>query len=129
MAPRIPSSFPSFRLTRGALLAVGVCAAVAGCGGQLPASPGSVLTISGYVYQQGTPAAGEPMLAGVLITVEQAEAPARTAKTDSVGFYTVVVRGGAVSITASKTGYASRASMFELSTSTVLNFSLTPSEQ
>jgi hypothetical protein len=36
------------------------------------------------------------------------------------------VRAGTISITASKLGYATRASSFDMSNSTVLNFSLLP---
>jgi hypothetical protein len=38
-----------------------------------------------------------------------------------------VVRAGTISVSASKVGYATRVSTIDLSDSTVLNFSLTPS--
>jgi len=46
---------------------------------------------------------------------------------DEVGFYTVAVRAGTISITAAKAGYATRVSTIDFSDSTVLNFSLIPS--
>jgi carboxypeptidase family protein len=97
------------------------------CGGQLPGAPDAgLLTISGYVYQEGTAQLGEPAVLGALITVQEGEGSARTAISDSRGFYTVSVRAGSVSITASKTGYAERVSQFNLSIDTILNFSLMP---
>lgn len=112
-----------------AMLVAGMCGVLPACAQQLPGAPDdrTLLTISGYVYQEGSPESGEPLLANVLITVQEAEGLPRTAETDDVGFYTVSVRGGTVSVTASKDGYATRASNFDLSKSTVLNFSLAPS--
>ncbi len=111
---------------------VGMCAIVSACVHQLPGAPDDIpqLTISGYVYEQETSAFGEPKLANVLITVEQADRSPRTGRSDAVGFYTLSVRAGTISITASKAGYGTRASSFDMSISTVLNFSLAPhSEQ
>jgi hypothetical protein len=108
------------------LVVVGMGAVVAGCGGELPTAPdGRLLTISGYVYAQAT-ASGEPVIGDVVITVQEVEGPPHTAISDGLGFYTVSVRAGTISITASKLGYATRASSFDMSNSTVLNFSLLP---
>jgi hypothetical protein len=97
------------------------------CGGQLPGAPDAgLLTISGYVYQQGTAELGEPVLVDALVTVQEEEGSARTAISDSRGFYMVSVRAGSVSITASKAGYAERVSQFNLAIDTILNFSLMP---
>jgi Carboxypeptidase regulatory-like domain len=110
------------------LFVVGMCVVVLGCGGHLPGAPGDImpLTISGYVYEQEVAGSGEPMLAEVLITVQETDGSPRSAKSDGVGFYTVPVRAGTISITASKVGYGTRASSFYMSKSTVLSFSLTP---
>jgi hypothetical protein len=112
------------------LFVAGLCAIVPGCG-PLPGAPSDIqaLTISGYVYEQDTPALGEPKLADVLMTVQQTNQSPRTARSDTVGFYTVSVRAGPVSITATKAGYETRASSFDMSMNTVLNFSLTPSSR
>jgi hypothetical protein len=84
------------------------------------------VTISGFVYQEGTAEAGEPRLAEALITVQQVEGSPRTATSDAHGFYTVSVMSGRISITASKSGYVARASHVEVSDDTILNFSLMP---
>ena len=116
------------RLPRLVLLVAGVAAAAVGCGGQVPNAPEvGLLTISGHVYQQGTAETGEPKLASVLITVQEDDGLPRTVISDEVGFYTVAVRAGTISITASKAGYATRVSTIDFSNSTVLNFSLIPS--
>ena len=113
---------PRFAFCVVALLAVG-----SGCGRQLPALPGlGFVTISGFVYQEGTAEGGEPRLAEALITVQQVEGSPRTATSDAHGFYTVSVMSGPVSITASKSGYVARASQVDVSDDTVLNFSLMP---
>ncbi len=105
-----------------AVLAVG-----SGCGRQPPAAPGlGLVTISGFVYQEGTAEDGEPRLAEALITVQQVEGSPRTATSDAHGFYTVSVMSGPISITASKSGYVARASHVDLSDDTILNFSLMP---
>jgi carboxypeptidase family protein len=113
-----------------AVLVTSMCVVLASCAQQLPGAPdaGAPLTISGYVYQDESAESGEPLLADVLITVQGAEGSPRTAKTNGKGFYIVSVPAGTISITASKEGYATRASNFDLSKSTVLNFSLTPTE-
>jgi hypothetical protein len=108
-----------------------LCVVVHACAQQLPGAPSAttLLTISGYVYQQETPELGEPALADVLITVQETEGFVRTAQTDGMGFYTVSLRAGTtISITASKVGYTTRSSTVDLSKSAVLNFSLTPND-
>jgi hypothetical protein len=116
------------RPPRLVLLVAGVAAAAVACGGQLPNAPEvGLLTISGHVYQQGTAETGEPKLASVLITVQEDDGFSRTVISDEVGFYSVAVRAGTISITASKAGYATRVSTIDFSDSTVLNFSLIPS--
>jgi hypothetical protein len=82
--------------------------------------------VSGYVYQRPTAQLGEPMLADVLITIEKADGSQCTTRTDAGGFYTVAVTRGTISISAAKAGYQTNRSQFELSTDTVLNFSLVP---
>ena len=115
------------RPPRLVLLVAGIAAAAVGCGGQLPNAPEvGLLTISGHVYQQGTAETGEPKLASVLITVQEDDRFSRTVISDEVGFYSVAVRAGTISITASKAGYATRVSTIDFSDSTVLNFSLIP---
>jgi hypothetical protein len=110
------------------LFIVGMCVIVLACGRQLPGAPDDVqlLTISGYVYQQETSEFGEPKLTDVLITVSEGDRSPRTTRSDAVGFYTVSVRTGTISITAAKAGYGTRASSFDMSINMVLNFSLTP---
>ena len=116
------------RSPRFDLVVAGVVAAAVGCGGQVPNAPDvGLVTISGYVYQQGTVEAGEPRLANVLITVQEEDGLPRMVMSNGVGFYAVAVRAGTIWITASRVGYATRVSTFDFSDSTVLNFSLTPS--
>src|SRR5688572_33311867 len=96
-----------------AMLSVVLSAGLSGCERPLPGAPGTgFLTISGHVYEQETPESGEPLLAGVLITVQTAKGSALTATSDGVGFYTLSIDGGIISITASKVGYESRVSRF-----------------
>lgn len=110
-----------------AAFAVSLCVGVAACDRQ-PLAPASVrpLTVSGFVYERPIPGSGsgEPKLAGVLITVHEVDGSSRTATTDEIGFYTVGVRAGTISMTASKIGYTTGESMFEMANSTVLNFGL-----
>lgn len=132
------TSFYAFRertlaALRGRLPSFGVVIAsvsvgALGCGGQLPTAPDvGRLTISGHIYQLGRPDAGEPRLANVVISVQEADGSPQTVMSNGLGFYSVAVRAGTISITASKIGYATRVSSFDLSDSTVLNFSLKPS--
>ena len=100
-------------------------AVVTGCGTQPPAAPGlGLLTVSGYVYQRGSAGDGEPLLDEALITVQEGQGSPQTAISNDRGFYTVSVRAGSISITASKAGYVTRASHFDVSDDTTLNFSL-----
>jgi hypothetical protein len=110
--------------------AVVVVAMVAGCGGTSPLGPGSgLVTISGVVYEREMASSGEPLLVNALIVVNEASGPPLQALTDTRGFYTVSVRAGAVSISVSKEGYATRDLAFEVAGNTVLNFSLTPTSE
>jgi hypothetical protein len=102
-------------------------ASVSGCQWSSPAAPDSAPpTISGYVYHSFTPDTGEPLLADVLITVRDATGVEKTALSNHSGFYNVPAAMGMVVVTASKEGYETRQSRFEVTESTVLNFSLTP---
>lgn len=131
--PRLSSSpgliTGRFRVSpRGRLgLFLGLYAGVAACGA-MPGAPGDprLLSISGYVYAEGTVAAGEPALADALIMVQDRERAPYSTTTNSAGFYTLSVRAGNVSITASKVGFATRETTFDIANSTVLNFSLAP---
>ena len=100
---------------------------VAGCEEFSPGPTAVPVRLSGHVYQRPTAEFGEPLLADVLITVEQTDGSQYTTRTDADGFYTVSVTRGIVSISAAKTGYQTNRSQFELSRDTVLNFSLVPS--
>lgn len=122
--PRRHAVRESLRLFSAAL---SVLAVLPGCGGQLPVSPGSdPLMVSGYVYRQMAPASGEPPLADALITLRDAEGTESTAVSDHRGFYTIRAAPGVVVVRAAKEGYDARESHFDLTDSTVLNFSLTP---
>ena len=98
-----------------------------GCEGASQAPTAIPVKVSGHVYQRPTAEWGEPMLADVLITVELADGSQCTTRTDAAGFYTVSVTRGIISISAAKEGYQTNRSQFELSSDTVLNFSLAPS--
>lgn len=82
--------------------------------------------VSGHVYQIGTTEFGEPMLADVLITIEQADGLRATARTNARGFYAIWATAGVVSISATKPGFRANLTQFDLADDTVLNFSLTP---
>ena len=84
--------------------------------------------LTGYVYQVMLPGAGEPPIADVVITVTEEDGETSSARTDSVGFYSVRAATGTVVVTASKDGYRTRQSRFEVTDSTVLNFSLKPTD-
>ena len=110
------------------LLFLTACLGLAACGEGVPQGPTAVpAKITGHVYQWPTAELGEPMLPDVLITIEQADGSQCTTRTDAAGFYTVSVGRGVVSISAAKAGYQTNRSQFELSSDTVLNFSLVPS--
>jgi hypothetical protein len=100
---------------------------LAGCEGASQAPTAIPVKVSGHVYQKPTAELGEPMLADVVITVELADGSHCTTRTNTAGFYTVSVTRGVISISAAKEGYQTNRSQFELSSDTVLNFSLVPS--
>lgn len=105
------------------LVALGL---LANCG-QSPHSPTATpRMVSGHVYQFGATEFGEPMLADVLITIEQADGVLLTARTNATGFYAIWATGGVISISATKPGFRAKRTQFELTDDTVLNFSLTP---
>ena len=85
--------------------------------------------ISGYVYEVMTPGAGEPPLADVLITVNDEDGAEATALSDPTGFYNVPAVTGPVVVTAAKSGFKTRQSRFDITDSTVLNFSLKPATE
>ena len=100
---------------------------VPGCGGSSPLAPGSgPPTISGYVYLSFTPDTGEPPLEDVLITVRDSTGAETTTVSGRSGYYRVRAAMGTVVVTASKPGYETRQSRFDVRESTVLNFSLKP---
>jgi carboxypeptidase family protein len=100
---------------------------VPGCRSSSPVAPDAALpTISGHVYQTPTRDAGEPPLVDVLITIRKATGQETTALTNRGGFYSVGAAMGSVLVTASKEGYETRQSRFDVTESTVLNFGLTP---
>jgi hypothetical protein len=100
---------------------------LAGCSQSSPVAPASAPpTVSGYVYTVMLPGAGEPPIADVLITVTDEDGEASAARTDGAGFYSVRAAPGTVVVTASKDGYKTRQSRFDMTDSTVLNFSLRP---
>ena len=84
--------------------------------------------LTGYVYAVMLPGAGEPPIADVVITVTEEDGETSSARTDSVGFYSVRAATGTVVVTASKDGYKTRQSRFDVTDSTVLNFSLRPTD-
>ena len=84
--------------------------------------------LTGYVYEVMLPGAGEPPIADVVITVTEEDGETSSARTDSVGFYNVRAATGPVVVTASKDGYKTRQSRFDVTDSTVLNFALRPTD-
>jgi hypothetical protein len=106
-------------------------AVLAGCSDRIspPVAPSSAAdnlpVISGYVYQEVS-AAGEPPIFGALITLRNVQGAESTALSDRRGFYFIRTTPGEVVITASKEGYGTRESRFEVSGSMILNFGLTP---
>jgi hypothetical protein len=108
------------------LAAVPVLALLPGCGRESPVAPtGGPLMISGYIYKQMTPG-GEPPIADVLITVRHAGGVETTTSSDGRGFYSVRTATGTVVVTAARDGYETGESRFDVTDSTVLNFSLMP---
>ena len=121
------SCFPRARGGRSLLFLTACLGLLAACGEGMPQGPTAVpAKITGHVYQWPTAELGEPMLPDVLITIQQADGSHCTARTNAAGFYTVSVTRGIISITAAKAGYQTNRSQFELSSDTVLNFSLVP---
>jgi hypothetical protein len=119
-----PSFAKSSRLLSALVLALAV---VPGCAGQSPVSPTSDQPIvSGYVYQQMIPGSGEPPIADAVITVRDAHGTESTASSDRRGFYQIEATVGEVVVTATKDGYTTRESRFDVTDDTVLNFSLAP---
>jgi hypothetical protein len=117
------SSRPAFAVPVVLLLT----AVLTGCGRQSPMSPtGDSLMVSGYVYREMTAGSGEPALGDVMITLRDADGAESTAVSDRRGFYRVRAAAGEVVISAAKEGYSTRESRFEVTDSTVLNFSLSP---
>ena len=84
--------------------------------------------LTGYVYEVMLPGAGEPPIADVVITLTEEDGETSSARTDSVGFYSVRAATGPVVVTASKDGYKTRQSRFDVTDSTVLNFALRPTD-
>jgi len=89
----------------------------------------SGLTVSGYVYQSLARDSGEPPIADALITLRDATGIESTALSDFRGFYRVQGTASEVVVSVAKEGYSTRESRFDLTESTVLNFSLTPVPQ
>jgi hypothetical protein len=117
---------PRARKGRHLLFFTTILGLLAGCEGASQAPTAVPARISGHVYQRQTAEFGEPMLADVLITIEGADGSQYSTRTDAAGFYTVSVTRGIISISAAKAGYQIKRSQFELSSDTVLNFSLVP---
>ena len=118
---------PRTRRGRRLLFLAACLGLLAACGEGMPQGPTAVpAKITGHVYQWPTADLGEPMLPDVLITIEQADGSQSTTRTNAAGFYTVAVTRGIISISAAKAGYQTNRSQFELSSDTVLNFSLVP---
>src|SRR5215203_3042095 len=105
-----------------------------GCDGRSPVSPSSDrlmvtesgLTVSGYVYQALARDSGEPPIGNALVTLRDAAGTEHTALSDRRGFYTVRGSASEVVVSVAKEGYSKRESRFDLTESTVLNFSLSP---
>ena len=83
------------------------------------------LMISGYVYQEVS-SAGEPPIADAVITLRDAQGAESTAVSDRRGYYRINAALGEVVVTATKEGYNTRESRFDVTDSTVLNFGLAP---
>jgi hypothetical protein len=110
---------------------------VSACGGQAsPVSPtinassasgaaNAPLIISGYVYREVS-SAGEPPIADAVITLRDAQGAESTAMSDGRGYYRISATVGEVVVTATKEGYNTRESRFDVTDSTVLNFGLAP---
>ena len=111
-----------------ALVLVAGSLVAASCGGQSPVAPApqppKLPTISGQVQANVT--WGDPPLANAVVEVTGADGSKRTGISDDDGFYRIATGPGSVTVTASKSGYATKSAEFMLVTDTVLNFSLAP---
>jgi hypothetical protein len=107
--------------------AFSLLAILSGCGGLSPASPTAApLMVTGYVYQRMTQGSGEPPIADAVISLRDEDGTEFTARSDERGFYRIRATAGEVVMTAAKEGYKTRESRFDVTDSTVLNFSLAP---
>lgn len=103
------------------LMAIGL-----GCDRASPLSPdGGLVSISGYVYFQNS-SGGEPMIHNAVIAVEDDTGSRTQAASRPDGFYTIAVKPGRISITATKEGFEAKVIQVDVADDTVLNFSLTP---
>lgn len=80
------------------------------------------LTISGQVYANLGPV--YPAIGNAVVVVDAADGSQVTGVSDAEGFYRLSVSRGSVTIRASKDGYDAKQSHFDLSSDTILNFSL-----
>ena len=80
--------------------------------------------LTGFVYEVMTEGEGEPPIAGALITVTEEDGATSSTQTNSLGYYSVATSTGPVVVTATKEGYRTRQSKFDVTDSTVLNFAL-----
>jgi Carboxypeptidase regulatory-like domain len=98
-----------------------------GCSSVSPVSPTTgPLMVSGYVYQRMTQGSGEPPIADALISLKDEDGAEFAARSDDRGYYRIRATVGGVVMTAAKEGYKTRESRFDVTDSTVLNFSLAP---
>ena len=91
---------------------------------QQPTAPEDAAAITGQIYDNATGV--DRAIPDALVEVNQSDGSSLTATTNANGFYRIVARRGAVTITASKDGYESTQWQFDLTNDTVLNFSLSP---
>src|SRR4029453_13254472 len=103
-------------------------AILSGCSSSVsPVSPTTgPLVVTGYVYQRMTQGSGEPPIVDAVISLRDDEGTEFTARSDDRGYYRIRATAGAVVMTAAKDGYKTRESRFDVTDSTVLNFSLAP---
>jgi hypothetical protein len=88
-------------------------------------SASAPLMISGYVYREVS-SAGEPPIEDAVITLRDAQGTESTAMSDRQGYYRINTTQGEVVVTATKEGYSTRESRFDVTDSMVLNFGLSP---
>ncbi len=108
--------------------ALSLLAILSGCSSSvLPVSPTTgPLMVTGYVYQRMTQGSGEPPIADAVISLRDEDGTEFTARSDDRGYYRIRATAGEVVMTAAKDGYKTRESRFDVTDSTVLNFSLAP---